>query len=1560
MKNYLFLKCTILFLTAFLFQMRHAYAQIPVSIVIGNTSGPASPNFGPINNGGALDQIYSRSAYIYTAAELGIPSGAKIVKLEWLKNTGGTVPGPNKLNIWMDNTAASAFPAMLQWNALINGATQTYSNSSFTLLQGNNTYVDAPFNVPGSDSFVYTGSNLKILTDWQQGSAGGTVFFYYQSAPGKAIGIRKSVSTPPLGTTFLTATSFGNARPTIRITYITVPSCSGAPVTGPALAYVSAACSGMPFTLSVQNPVAAGGVSYQWQSASDSLFTAGLTSLGATSSISAIQTTPTYYRCVVTCTGSGLSYTTPFVYVPMSVHYLCYCVSAPTVSTDEDILNVTFGTLNNTSTCSAISTSAGSMQNQYTNFQYVAAPMVAKSSTVPYSIQVGTCGFNSYANRTVIFIDYNHNGVFEVSEMADTSSGTSLGPNTVTGYISIPPYALDGLTGMRVMVSQQGGPFNLSTIQCSTSSPYNWGETEDYLVNVITPVPCVGMPYPGNTLASANPVCLGTIVNLSLQSPPLSLGTTFQWYKNNIPITGATNNYYAATITAADSFYCLVTCTGSGLSASSSTLGIGLIPFLNCYCTSSATHEADEDIYNVTVNGSSTNPLYANGNSCLFFGPPAPGPGSVVGQYANFLTSGNFTTITQGTTVPFEIRVNECDGAPYYPNGVGIWIDYNHNGSFSDAGEAVFVESTASSATGASPAGDKLVIGSFVVPVNALIGQTAMRVIDIEGIAGPPLTISPCLAYPFGETEDYLITINSPGSHDPAISAISAPIGNNCAGANESISATVCNYGSLPIDLTVHPIYITYKVNGPTGLIIYLDTLDTGILPVAGTLCLTSNVGGVNMFAGGNYTINAVVSCPGIANNFVTNDSLANPITIYNYRPQGSPPYVLCQNGSIPLGQGLSVNGCPPTYIDSMTLTFAVSLCNDNIGATAVGNVTNAHCADMYACTFATLPIPSLPTGVTFIQPGKLTITNLSKIGNPAVVANDQVRMNLFSTAPVGATLFSPAGNVSCVVPGGTQTDYDYQRDISIAQLTNLFSSMAVGAPLHIGYWEAFNNNISIPDITTDAGGDTTVATLKIYYQSGSAGSAWYDVPAGGSSLFPLSTFNPLFVSNALLNNAATPGTYTFYAACSSDSNCRVPVDLVIQAGPTVFQDSLLMCESAVSANEAIFDLTTLNGPVSGNIPGVTVSYFGDQSLLSPILNPSVYLSSTNFIYSKVVDIATGCYSTDSVYLEVSSLPQFSLPIYFDFICTPDVIDISSIISVFSQTSIDTFYYSNPTFSSLFSNPHAIAVTDTVFMIVKTVNSAACADTATAYINVSQSTASVQNVTASAAYTWNVNGQSYTVSGTYIQTSVNASGCLHSDTLHLIVGSLTVSIKCFIEGYWNGLGGMFPVLLNQFEPTTVNACDTIDIELRNSNPPFSVVASTRSVLNQDGTASGSLSGPPGNYYIAVKHRNALMTWSANPVSVGPVPSVYDFTLASNKAYGNNMTEVASGIWAFYSGEINQDENIDLLDLSVVQNDIQLFNYGYLATDINGDGNVDLLDSPLLESNINNFVFSYHP
>ena len=80
----------------------------------------------------------------------------------------------------------------------------------------------------------------------------------------------------------------------------------------------------------------------------------------------------------------------------------------------------------------------------------------------------------------------------------------------------------------------------------------------------------------------------------------------------------------------------------------------------------------------------------------------------------------------------------------------------------------------------------------------------------------------------------------------------------------------------------------------------------------------------------------------------------------------------------------------------------------------------------------------------------------------------------------------------------------------------------------------------------------------------------------------------------------------------------------------------------------------------------------------------------------------------------------------------------------------------------------------------------------------------------------------------------------------------------------------------------------------------------------------------------------------------------------NKAYDDNQQPLGGGVFAIFTGDFNEDKNVDLVDLGILEFDITSFAFGYFNSDNNDDGNVDLLDSPMEKANINNFVFSAHP
>ena len=126
------------------------------------------------------------------------------------------------------------------------------------------------------------------------------------------------------------------------------------------------------------------------------------------------------------------------------------------------------------------------------------------------------------------------------------------------------------------------------------------------------------------------------------------------------------------------------------------------------------------------------------------------------------------------------------------------------------------------------------------------------------------------------------------------------------------------------------------------------------------------------------------------------------------------------------------------------------------------------------------------------------------------------------------------------------------------------------------------------------------------------------------------------------------------------------------------------------------------------------------------------------------------------------------------------------------------------------------------------------------------------------------------------------NGCTSAQTVNVIVtvcGSGSgLSLRAFIEGLKAGPGVMTPVLFNTGQSTNPLDCDTISIELHNTTTPFALVYSVDALLNINGYASANFPvGALGNsYYIVVRSRNGIETWSKLPVLMN-ASTVYDLT-----------------------------------------------------------------------------------
>jgi len=178
----------------------------------------------------------------------------------------------------------------------------------------------------------------------------------------------------------------------------------------------------------------------------------------------------------------------------------------------------------------------------------------------------------------------------------------------------------------------------------------------------------------------------------------------------------------------------------------------------------------------------------------------------------------------------------------------------------------------------------------------------------------------------------------------------------------------------------------------------------------------------------------------------------------------------------------------------------------------------------------------------------------------------------------------------------------------------------------------------------------------------------------------------------------------------------------------------------------------------------------------------------------------------------------------------------------------------------------------------------------------------------------------------------------------------TLNLTVFIEGLYD-------------ETTNSIIQDTVQVFLRNSSSPFGVIDSSKVFLTTAGTGTLIFYSPASvPFYLQVKHRNSIETWSSTANSFINATMTYDFTNSINKAFGNNMKQVdASPVrFAFYSGDVNQDGVVDATDAGRIDNDASNFVTGYVDTDLTGDGFVDASDASVADNNAFNFVSKVTP
>ena len=229
------------------------------------------------------------------------------------------------------------------------------------------------------------------------------------------------------------------------------------------------------------------------------------------------------------------------------------------------------------------------------------------------------------------------------------------------------------------------------------------------------------LTFSGTTATAVNLFWTASTDNVGVTGYNIYNGTT-------LAFTAATNSAGLSGLTASTTYNFTIKAkdAAGNLSASSNAVSVTTLAATTTvtYCASTSNSTADEKIGKVvlgTISNTSTG----------------------TAGYENFTAQS--TVLKRGTANT--ITITPSWTSTKYNEGYGVWIDYNKNGFFTDAGEMVFSK-TASQTTPVS--------GSFTIPATAVLGTTRMRV-SMKYNEIP----TSCETLSYGQVEDYTVNITA-------------------------------------------------------------------------------------------------------------------------------------------------------------------------------------------------------------------------------------------------------------------------------------------------------------------------------------------------------------------------------------------------------------------------------------------------------------------------------------------------------------------------------------------------------------------------------------------------------------------------------------------------------------------------------------------------------------------------------------------------------------------------------------------------------------------------------
>ncbi|MDX9749758.1 MAG: GEVED domain-containing protein, partial [Flavobacteriales bacterium] len=501
--------------------------------------------------------------------------------------------------------------------------------------------------------------------------------------------------------------------------------CSATPAPGATVSSSNVACEGSTVDLNVENPTTDVGIFYQWYSSTDG-GTTWLPGPTTTTWNGAVIDEETAFYVEATCAGHGTGTSTP-VTVTLGNFAMCgdYCVN-----------NVG----NNLADRGQVMSVALTGESVDIIYVFEDCPIgttwlvdlleheadLLPGATYTVAIDFGTCG-TAQSTTGEAWIDFDQSASFDDIERLGSVTGTPPALADTEFTFTVPVDATPGPTRMRVMQRDLGfGPLD----PCAGGvGQFSWGSVMDFTINILELDACTATPAPGATISSHAVGCIGEPITLSLETPSLAGGITYQWYASTDGGTTwvpgpTTATWHDAVFNGETIYYCEETCGGAG-TGTSTPVTVGLST--QCYCTI-APFASVRPIGRVEFAG-------ILNNSCLDVDCDA--------YYVDY-TAGTPGIVEPGQSYTLNVAGNSSGGsASYYT----AFFDWDHDGVFE------FLQNIGSY----SGYGGTGVTTTIAVPSNAVPGTTRMRIVKKQS----SYATNPCTSYNQGQVEDYTIVVQS-------------------------------------------------------------------------------------------------------------------------------------------------------------------------------------------------------------------------------------------------------------------------------------------------------------------------------------------------------------------------------------------------------------------------------------------------------------------------------------------------------------------------------------------------------------------------------------------------------------------------------------------------------------------------------------------------------------------------------------------------------------------------------------------------------------------------------